>query len=454
MKISPLIFAGLLGAIASPAVAQIPQIQHVIFVIQENRTPDNLFHGLNAYLPGVDIANSGLNTFNQSIALTPVPLAGPYDLAHGHNEFTRTYNRGLMNGANTTSCQAAKGKTCPINPAYAYVNPSDVTPYFSIAVNYGWANRMFSTQQSGSYPGHQMLLSGTSQLTPTSPLFLADDVLTYSNGVGCAATSAAISPFLNPNGKFTFLFPCTEHATLTDLLDNPPSGQPISWRYYNAPAASAYWFAPNTIQHMCLPGGSPLTCTNPNWTNGTIVPNSIQVLQDIQNGNLASMNWVIPSGYESDHALGGGNSGPSWVSSIVNAVGNSPYWYNTVIFITWDDWGGWYDHVKPPIDPTWGYYEYGFRVPLLVVSAYTPQGYISNATHDFGSMLKFVEKVFGLGLIPPGTFADSRADDLSDFFNFTAMPRPFTPISAPLSANHFLQYLKNDPRPPMPPDND
>jgi phospholipase C len=121
-----------------------------------------------------------------------------------------------------------------------------------------------------------------------------------------------------------------------------------------------------------------------------------------------------------------------------------------VVLVTWDDWGGWYDHVKPPIDPIYGYYEGGFRVPLLVVSAYTRKGYVSQKKHDFGSMLRFVETVFDLGLIPPGNFADSRADNLSDFFDFSSPARPFTPIHQPLPESHF-----RDPKRRMtPPDDD
>ena len=162
---------------------------------------------------------------------------------------------------------------------------------------------------------------------------------------------------------------------------------------------------------------------------------------------------MIPDGRYSDHpGSGQDGTGPSWVAAIVNAIGGSPYWKHTAILVTWDDWGGWYDHVAPPppIGRPFGYYELGFRVPLLVISPYTPAGYISPTQHDFGSILRFVEKVFGLGRIPPGNFADARADDLADFFDFSAVPRAFAPIPAPVSGRYFL----NDTRPLMPPDDD
>jgi phospholipase C len=183
------------------------------------------------------------------------------------------------------------------------------------------------------------------------------------------------------------------------------------------------------------------------------------VLTDISACNLANVTWVTPDGKNSDHA---GNvhstGGPSWVAAIVNAVGKAArcdggggYWPDTAIVITWDDWGGWYDHVAPPIlRAPMGDYQYGFRVPLLVVSAYTPRAFVSNEIHDFGSMLRFVEGVFSLGEGSLGV-ADARAnDDLSIFFNFRRRPRNFQLIPAPLGAAFFI----HDTSPPEPPDND
>jgi len=163
----------------------------------------------------------------------------------------------------------------------------------------------------------------------------------------------------------------------------------------------------------------------------------------------------------------------------VNAIGSNPthcaenYWQDTAIFILWDDWGGWYDHVPPykllrPGDGRhdcdtpglWGCgYTYGFRVPLLVVSAFTPAGYVSGSIaqggpgmqgayiHDFGSLLAFIENNFTLGHIAAPGYADANAPDggnnnipLSDFFTLTT-PRDFVPISSGHSADFFTNYF-------------
>jgi len=251
-----------------------------------------------------------------------------------------------------------------------------------------------------------------------------------------------VDPAGNENTK---TYPCFEHYTLADLLDSPPKNpsHPISWRYYT-PTAENIWSAPDAINHLCQPAGSPPVCTSPHWTRGDVVLWPAQVLFDIDKHMLRGVSWVIPTAQDSDHPGGDIGNGPSWVASIVNAIGRSSYWKDSVILVTWDDWGGWYDHVKPPIDSTYGYYEYGFRVPLLVVSAYTPKGYVSQRRHDFGSILRFVETVFDLGRIPPGNFVDARADDLFDFFDFTKAPRPFKAISQTVPHRVFL-----DPARPM-----
>jgi len=146
------------------------------------------------------------------------------------------------------------------------------------------------------------------------------------------------------------------------------------------------------------------------------------------------------------------------VASIVNTIGaattcedGTGYWADTAIVITWDDWGGWYDHVAPPVlSGKQGSYQEGFRVPLVVVSAYTPPAFVSNVPHDFGSILRLIQGVFH---IPEGSlgFADERADsDLHLFFDFQRAMHAFKVIPAPLDADFFL----NDKRPPEPPDND
>jgi phospholipase C len=257
--------------------------------------------------------------------------------------------------------------------------------------------------------------------------------------VGCAAPPTPLVLLINPKGvEFTKIFPCFEHPVLSDLLDK----QGVSWRYYGSTAgawpdstANGIWIAPNSIQHICDPVVSQ-QCTGPKWSAHVVFTPSA-VLSDIStNCSLAGVSWVTPDSFDSDHMSDVRNTGgPSWVAQIVNAVGHSKctnpsdgssYWHSTAIIVTWDDWGGWYDHEPPMIeaDPQGGY-QMGFRVPLIVVSAYTPAEFISNSREDFGSVIRFVERNFGImeGAL---TFADRAARATSRSSSPLAIPRFLT----------------------------
>jgi len=427
-----------LNACGGSSPATQGKIKHVVIIFQENRTPDNLFHGL----PNADIANTGVNSQGQTIPLAPIALANRYDLGHRHHDFVLMYDNGKMDGADKIQACTPGSSGCPPNPQFQYVTPSDVAPYFQLAQQYTFGDRMFQTNEGPSFPAHQFILSGTSAPTATSNLFAAENT---NVGTGCAAPSTSWVWLVDPSGnESSTTYPCFEHPTLTDLLDTAG----IAWKYYT-PSPGTIWTAPNAIQHICGPVGSQ--CAGPEWLKNVSLQNA-QVLTDIGSGQLPAVSWVIPSGWASDHANISDGSGPSWVASIVNAIGASSYWSDTAVIITWDDWGGWYDHVPPPKvindGTSWGSgYVYGFRVPLIVVSPYAKAAYVSHAQHDFGSILKFIEETYGL---PSLGYADARADDLSDCFNFSQSPLQFHTIAAPLSAEHFL----NDRRPPTDPDDD
>ncbi len=352
-----------------------------------------------------------------------------------------------MDGADLipVQCNANVPNCPPPNPQFAYVDPADVQPYFQLAEQYTFADRMFQTNQGPSFPAHQYIISGTSAPAANSNLFVSGNPPTTLPTSGCLAPPGTTVLLIDPDGQeSSSQYPCFEHPTLTDLL----SQKGLSWRYYS-PLAVPIWTAPNAIQHMCGPNAEPpnaTECLGADWMNNVVLStpqNRAPVLTDIANGNLPTVSWVIPTGSASDHPTS--TEGPSWVAAVVNAIGHSQHWSNTAIFITWDDWGGWYDHVSPPKPRN--SYEYGFRVPLVVVSPYARRGYISHVQHDFGSILKFIEVTFGL---PSLGYADAPADDLSDCFDYSQRPRPFQTINAPLDADYFV----HDTRPPQPPDDD
>jgi len=429
------------------------KIQHVVVIFQENRNPDNLFQDPKLIAAGADIQNIGINSLGDRIPLTPLGLAANYDPFHGHAGFQAMYDNGKMDGADKIQIECNPGaQNCPPpNAQFTYVPASEAAPYFQMAETYTFGDRMFQTNQGPSFPAHQYILSGASAQTANSnSLYAAEN----PNGIQKPGVTAGC---IAPQNEFVSLidlitgdetqkvYPCFDHPTLTDTLDKAN----ISWTWYgpqNDPGS--IWTAPNAIQHICVPNSTNTTCTGAEWTS-KVVRDPRQVLTDIQNGRLSSVSWVIPDGVNSDHAGTTKNTGPAWVASVVNAIGNSPYWANTAIFITWDDWGGWYDHVAPPIRNK---YEYGFRVPLIVVSPYAKAKYISHATHHFGSILKFVEHNWSLQAVGAGTYSDaySDTDDFSDSFDYSQTPLTFTTIKAPQGQQFFL----HDHRPRVPLDDD
>jgi phospholipase C len=402
-------------------------IQHIVVIVQENRTPDNLFHGL----AGADIADAGINSKGETIILQPTPLANSYDLSHTHQAFEQMYDNGKMDGADKVSVTCTSN--CPPNPQFLYVQPSDVQPYFQLAQSYTFGDRMFESNQGPSFPAHQYIISGTSipSVGGTYGDYYVAENPTPLDPTGCTAPSDERVFLIDPAGlESVSIYPCFEHSTLMDLLDQAG----ISWRYY-APTPGSIWTGPNAIAH--LRNGA-------DWSN-VVIPET-QVLSDIAANKLAQVVWVIPDGSASDHAGSNNGTGPSWVASIVNAIGSSSYWNNTAIIITWDDWGGWYDHVAPSI---YNVYEYGFRVPLIVVSPYAKQGYVSHVVHDFGSILRFIEETFGLATLG---YADARADNLADCFDFTQSPTSYTPVATSHDAAYFIHRAQTVP--PTDPDDD
>ncbi|HMK85408.1 MAG TPA: alkaline phosphatase family protein, partial [Steroidobacteraceae bacterium] len=462
------------------AQAQTPRpFKHVVVIFQENRTPDNLFRELLNW-PGIDparydIATWGENSKGQIVPIDPVALGIPYDLSHAHAAFVAMYDHGKMDGADKIPCI---GKCIP-NPQFKYVSNAGhiLDPYLTLAADYGWANAMFQTNQGPSYPAHQFIFGGTSAPSARddrSGIFIAEnpaapksaDYLAGSDTgclaplnewnwlIGVAPDGTETRLVNNPLGQF-----CYSRQTMATLLDQ----RNLSWKYY-APAqvnpaganpGGSIWTAPASIRQICQPNEDYTECLGRGWaSNVDLVP--ADVLRDIADCRLSNVSWVIPDGRNSDHPGSTTTTGgPSWVAAIVNAIGTASgceggagYWSDTAILITWDDWGGWYDHVLPTVlAGLQGHYQYGFRVPLIVVSAYTPRGYVNDTPHDFGSILRFIEGTFD---IPQGAlgFADERAvTDLFGFFDFQRPPRPYKVVPAPLDAAYFI----NDTRPPEPP---
>ena len=184
----------------------------------------------------------------------------------------------------------------------------------------------------------------------------------------------------------------------------------------------------------------------PDWAGNVISPET-NFITDVEGGTLANVTWVYPTSSNSDYSGSAGRR-PVWVTAVVNAVGNSQFWDSSAIFVTWDDWGGFYDPVPPPL---LDYDGLGIRMPLIIISPYAlglknKKHVVTHTQYEFGSLLKFAEQTFGLSSLAA---SDARANVFgTDVLNFSQSPRPLSNFSAPLSRQHIL----SQPHSILPPD--
>jgi uncharacterized protein (TIGR03437 family) len=355
------------------------KIQHFVFIMQENRSFDHYFGtypGVEGLPPGICIPNPAGACVAPYHDTNVINQGGAHNWANALN----CIDGGLMDGFIT-------GAVGPPGDVMGWHDHTDLPNYWDYAQLYVLQDRLFESITSYSLPAHLYMLAaqsggyiGTGQPYPSS---------------------------------FTF-------TEITELLT---SGK-VDWRYYvnrgkTAGAADGgvmdidsdettytYW---NPLPAF------PVVANDP--TQFSRLTNATQFYTDAQNGTLPQVSWVIPNSDLSEHPPGSIATGMNYVTGLVNAVMNSPEWNSTAIFIAWDDWGGFYDHVDPPQVDQYGL---GIRVPGLVISPYARQGYVDHKTYSFESWLRLVEERFG---VMPMTGRDNAANDMSDAFDFTQQPR-------------------------------
>jgi phospholipase C len=424
-------------AVAPPPVAlQAPghrhssgsPIQHVVIVIQENRSFNNLFYGY----PHAKTAKYGYDTYGDKLKLKAIGLETTWDLQHDAGGFFGAcHGTGSipgtdckMNGFNLEYATCGGSEPCPIKyPPYAYVPHSETQPYFDIAKQYVLADQMYASNlDASSFVSHQYIIAAQ-----------AESAVNFPYGAwGCPGGSGDSVAEIGSNRKVPngYEVPCWNPTTLGDELDNAG----ISWAYY-AVSYSDYpgiWSAYQAIKHIY---------EGADWQKDVISPPS-QFLSDVSNGKLRTVTWVTPTCANSDHAGCGSKTGPMWVASLVNAIGESKYWNSTAMFIFWDDYGGWFD----PEPPTYEDYDgLGLRIPMLIVSPYAKQGVVDHTRYEHGTILKFIENLFNLS---PLSASDKRANAPDNAFDFSKPPRAFQKIPSSLGEEYFLHEQPPDHRLP------
>jgi phospholipase C len=393
-------------ALAVSLQAQQNPIKHIIFIVKENRSFDHYF----GTFPGARGATSGMLSTGQVMALGHTPDQSR-DIGHDWYSAIEVTDNGNMDRFDLNYSGNQGGDYL----AYTQLTQADIPNYFAYARNFVLADNMFSSEHGPSLPNHIYTIAASANGIISVPNL---DSRNYS--WGCDTDIAAMTvQVIDPQGNITNQFPCFDFQTLGDQMD----AASVSWKYY-APVFGqrGYTFSVyNNVRHIRY--GS-------DWINN-VVPEG-QFIADALAGNLPSVSWLV-TGLGSEHPPNSTCYGENWTVNQINAVMQGPDWPTTAIFLTWDDFGGFYDHVAPPQIDQFGL---GPRVPLLIISPYAKPGYISHTQYEGSTVLKFMEQVFS---IPTLGLRDATANDPSDSFNYQQ-----TPLQPLILSTHSCPVVNNN----------
>ena len=356
----------------------ITAIQHTVFIIKENHTFDNYF----GTFPGADGATSGITSVGQVVPLTPMPDTYQAQLCNGWSCAIQAIDGGKMDKFDLISGGLS---------AYTQVTEKDIPNYWAYARQFVLADRYFTSVHGPSVPNYFYAVAAQSG-------GVIDDG-DPGPGTDCTGASWGDLAVLNSAGNITYQAPCFDFQTLADSLN----AAGLTWKHYSEDGSGGIFTSFRQIY------------SRPDYRDH--VATTAQFLADVQNDQLPAMSWLFPAAGKSEHPPESICEGENWTVQQLNAVMQGPEWNSTVVFLTWDDFGGFYDHVPPPQLDVFGL---GPRVPLLIISPFAKAGYISHTVSEHSSVLKFVETRYQL---PPLTSRDDMASDMLDSFDFTQQPQ-------------------------------
>jgi phospholipase C len=433
---------------APPHVARYP-VKNVVFLIKENRTFDNYF----GIFPGANGADAGVTCDGGRAPLKRLLNSQPTDISHTFGSAAMAFNDGGMNcfdllGQDPSLPDGGAVLYPSGGPlAYQVAEPSDIPNYWLLAQTFVLSDNFFSSLRGPSFPNHLYTIaaqSGRIVNLPGTPTDAAVPLVGPCTDAGCPQPGVAglepsnVPPMptsipawgcdtppnsatqvLNEEGELENAYPCVDFPTLGDEL----TAAGVSWAMY-APTAlpepdSGYlatngyvWSVFDAIRHIR---------DTPEWT-AHVLPID-QFVIDARAGNLPSVTWVSSPADVSEHPPEPVCDGENWTVSLLSALGAGPQWSSSAVFLTWDDYGGYYDHVAPPNVDEFGL---GFRVPLIVISPYARPGFIDHTLGEFSSVLRFIEEDFS---VPNLTARDKSTTNMVQDFDWTQTPLAFPQLT-------------------------
>lgn len=404
-----------------PSASGLNKIEHFVFIMQENRSFDHYFGtypGADGIPPGVALQDPVDGTM-----VAPFHLTGgiSFDAPHEWDNAWACINDGKMNGFMIEAYKTYGLSVTPVPglPGYdpkevmGYYDYRDIPNYWNYARLYVLQDRMFASSAGFSLVNHLYMLAAQS-------------------------------------GGYYGGFPFPETYNFPQITELLASGN-ITWKYYVTSGASPDEEG-RAIGSESEQKENPkeYTLWNPlpafpkvanDLTQFIFLQDTAEFYKDAQAGHLPEVSWICPflGNPLSEHPAFKEASvmdGMAYVTGLINAVMQGPDWNSSAIFLCWDDWGGYYDHVVPPRVDEGGF---GIRVPGLIISPYSKQGYVDHNTYSFDSWLRLIEERFS---IQPMTARDRDALNMIDSFDFTQKPRPPVILSATKEGSSYPQSLQ------------
>jgi phospholipase C len=380
------------------------QIKHIVFFIKENRTFDDYF----GTYPGANGATTATDSAGQVVPLRHQADQIP-DIDHSSEGARVAWDNGKMDKFDLLHSSVKKGTASASAPytnnSLTQLYQSNIPDYWTYAQNFVLGDNMFSSLMGPSFPNHLYTIAGQSGGVVDNPR-TDKNIGTLGNatkGWGCDVANQTVK-VENSSGGISYQEACFNFQTLADELD----AKHYSWRYYAPPSGTGgyIWSTFDAIKHIRY---------GPDWK--FVVP-AEQFMTDAASGNLPTVSWIVTPAQFSEHPPASVCVGENWTVRMLNSLMQGPDWSSTAVFLTWDDFGGFYDHVPPQQIDNYGL---GFRVPLLVISPYAKKGFIDHTQFEFSSMLRFAEDELGLATL---TNRDKAANDMMDAFDFSQNARP------------------------------
>jgi phospholipase C len=366
-------------------------IKHIIIMVRENHSFDNLF----GRFPGAD-GTTMAHIGDKVAPLNITPIHTPHDLGHAGNSVAAAIDGGKMDDFYLEYNAIQNG----VDIADSQYLGGEVPDYWAYARRFGLADHFFSTVPASSFPNHLVTITGQWLNTYNNP-DVPNSALNKS--WGCDADPRTMVAWTS-HGVSGTSRPCFDTTTIADEAN----AARVSWKYYAPPMGTFgyIWSTFDDIRHIRY---------SRQWQ--TNVPRTRQFLADVRQRRLPAISWLTSDINMSDHPPASICIGQNWAAEEINAIMKSSYWNNTAIIMTWDDFGGFYDHVAPPAVSG---YHLGPRVPLIVISPYARPHLIDHRLYDFRSVLKFVESTFDL---PHESTYDRSVNSIAGMLSFSQRPQ-------------------------------